>query len=103
MKWVTDAVIATFLCVVIAVGAVLGWNQVNRYFENAFGVNGAVIESTVASDNECVLPGKGALSEGWVDVYDGRTVRCVRTLVLDASHRWRPGPLTWVGGADDRK
>ncbi|RQV00362.1 hypothetical protein DF047_32745 [Burkholderia cenocepacia] len=103
MKWVTDTIIATFLCCVIAVGVVLSWNRVESYFESVFGVNRVVIETAVANDNECVLPGKVAVSEGWVDLYDGRTVRCVRTLVLDANHRWRPGPLTWVDGADDHK
>ena len=103
MKWVTHAIAATLLCFVIAAGAVLLWNLALPYFDHAFGVDRAAIESTVANDNECVLPGKGTSSEGWVDEYDGRTVRCIRTLVLDANHHWRPGSLTWVDGSDGQK
>lgn len=58
------------------------------------------IETAIAKGDLCVLPGKGASSEGAVDIYQGKTVRCVRTQTLASNGNLQAGRVEWVAVGD---
>jgi len=61
-----------------------------------FSVEPVSMEVAVAKGDLCVLPGKGASSEGAIDVEQGKTIRCVRTQVIGSDGKLKSGRVEWV-------
>ncbi|WP_321944053.1 hypothetical protein [Paraburkholderia tropica] len=54
------------------------------------------VENALAKGNLCELPGKGVYSEGAIEKYQGKSVRCLRTQAIAKNDALQDGRLEWI-------